>query len=169
MKTYYPQALEKYQKGLETIDNTLSIQVSCPDNPDKTWEKARLMIQKMQNTRNEVSLRIKTLKSTLPNRPELESLPSYEDATSTRVSEIDGNVTSNPKTYAELSAELNQFNSETEVNFYSEVIYTQDGVKLYFISGNGVVSSFSEPDTLTVAVTKGKFLTFYSFVNKYHE
>ncbi|XP_044762001.1 protein spartin [Coccinella septempunctata] len=150
------EALEKYKRGLGIIDDTLTLQVSCPDNPDTTWERARLMIQKMKKTKTEVSLRIDSLQSSLPEIIEIESPPSYQQATSTDASSVDGNVNSISKSYADLAAELEEFNKESEVNFYSEVIYTQEGVKLYFISGSAVVSSYSEPDTLTVAITKGE-------------
>lgn len=150
--------MEKYKAGLQTINNALSIRVTCPDNPDSSWEKARLMITKMMKTSTEVSLRIDTLQSTLPKTPKLESPPSYEEVVLTDNSSVDGNTNSVPKSYAELSAELEQF--ENEVNFYSAVIYTQDNVKLYFISGSGIASSYPEPETLTVALTEGKF--FYS-------
>lgn len=151
------EALEKYKIGLERIDDTLTIQVSCPENPDITWKKAGLMIQKMKKTREEVSLRIESLKTTLPHDSEVKPLsPCEEAASSTDESSVDGNKNSVSKSYAELSAELEQYNLGSEVNFYSEIIYTEDNVKLYFISGNGVVSSYSEPDVLTVAITKGE-------------
>ncbi|KAL3279737.1 hypothetical protein HHI36_017245 [Cryptolaemus montrouzieri] len=148
-------ALDRYKKGIEIIDDVLSIQVTCPDEPDTTWEKARLMIQKMKKTRAEVLMRINTLQPTLPPRPNLESPPSYEEAMSSSGSSIDGR-TPILNTYSELAAALEDINIDPSMNMYSEVIYSHDGVKLYFISANGSVSSFSEPETLSIVLTKGE-------------
>ncbi|KAK9871343.1 hypothetical protein WA026_011609 [Henosepilachna vigintioctopunctata] len=149
------EALEKYKEGIEVIDDTLKIQVSYPENPDSTWEKARLMIQKIKKTRAEVLMRITTLQPTLKPRPQLESPPSYDEAVSTSGSSTEG-AASNLNTYSELASALQQINIEPGVNMYSEIIYKHEGVKLYFISSTGIVSSFSEPETLIIALTEGE-------------
>jgi hypothetical protein len=41
----------KYERGLLLIDKALSIPIECPSNPDFTWEKASVMLQKMKRTK----------------------------------------------------------------------------------------------------------------------
>jgi hypothetical protein len=45
------QAYVKYESGLLLIDKALSIPIECPSNPDLSWEKASMMLQKMKKTK----------------------------------------------------------------------------------------------------------------------
>lgn len=130
------------------IDKALDIRVTCPEEPDFTWEQAALMIQKMKKTRAEVLTRINSLTS-VPNLSLRELPPTYEEAicsTSTQ---------DTPRTYNDLAVALNNLQIES-TNEPLEIIYSHDGVLLYFISPDGTVQQTSKPETLNIALIPGK-------------
>ncbi|KAJ4446909.1 hypothetical protein ANN_13610 [Periplaneta americana] len=45
------EAFAKYENGLLLLDKALSIPLECPPEPDDTWERACVMVQKMKKTR----------------------------------------------------------------------------------------------------------------------
>lgn len=139
------EAIEFYRKAIRIIDQTLAIQIACPENPDHTWEKAILMIQKMKKMRAEILMRINSIQDLLPSP---DTPPSYEEAT--------GTESNFPKTYMDLANALEHIKIEPDLNIYSDVIYKHDNVKIYFISSDGTVQLYSEPETMTIALTQGE-------------
>ncbi|CAG9818415.1 unnamed protein product [Phaedon cochleariae] len=142
------EAIEKYKEGIRLIDEALSIPVQCPDNPDITWEKACLMIQKIKKTRAEVLTRIHSIQGTHSSNAaaSLEHPPSYEEATSS----AEDSVEEFPRTYKDLATALNELSIDPNQNLHEEIIYSHDGVRLYFISSNGEVVSTREPENLMI-------------------
>lgn len=138
--------MEKYKNGIQLIDEALNIQVTCPEEPDDSWEQACTMIQKIKRTRAEVLIRINSIQGNLANLMSDESPPSYEEAMSSTSSS-----TELPRTYTELAAALNQLKIEPPND--QELIYTHDNVRLYFISPNGEVTSTKQPQTLCIYTT----------------
>lgn len=128
------------------IDKALTVQVTCPENPDLTWEKAVVMIQKMKKTRGEVLSRITTIQKSNEHL-EREQPPSYEEA-----------VASTPQTYSDLANALNNMSVDsvdTGDAIEAEVVFMYENVKLYFVSGNGEVSSTLSPQTLKIILVEG--------------
>lgn len=108
------------------------------------------MIQKIKKTRAEVLLRINSIQSSpsfehniLEERP-----PSYEEAISSSEDEL-------PRTYRDLATALNQLSIDPNQRIEEDIIYTYDGVRLYFISPNGEVLSTHEPQLLKISLVQG--------------
>ncbi|GLV43973.1 spartin [Carabus blaptoides fortunei] len=143
------EATEKYKSGIALIDQALSIQIEYPSNPDLTWEKARVMIQKMKKTRAEVLTRINSIQSAdefvAPVPP-----PSYDEAMSSSTS----TCSDRPRTYSELASALETMQID-ETNRVAQLIFMHDNVQLYFISPDGTVSSSAELQTLKIGVVQG--------------
>ncbi|RZF32840.1 hypothetical protein LSTR_LSTR009391, partial [Laodelphax striatellus] len=76
------QALQKYEEGLGLIDLALELRVECPSNPDITWEKGCVMLQKMRKTKKEVLGRIADIQVRQPPDPNMLPPPSYDEAMS---------------------------------------------------------------------------------------
>lgn len=141
--------MEKYKLGIQLIDETLSIQVTCPEHPDFTWEKTCLMIQKLKKTRAEVLTRINTIQESAT--PEImEAPPSYEEA----IANSPVGTPTTPQTYNDLACALNHLKVDSNVEMEAEVVYIYEGVKLYFISPNGEVSSTLAPQTLKIILVE---------------
>ncbi|KAG5882430.1 hypothetical protein JTB14_025236 [Gonioctena quinquepunctata] len=146
------EAIEKYKEGIKLIDEALNVQVQCPDNPDITWEKACVMIQKVKKTRAEVLTRINSIQTSssyMPNLPPEESPPSYEEALSLSEDEV-------PRTYKDLATALQELSIDPNENMQEDVIYAHDDVRVYFISPNGEVLSTQNPETLKISLVGGR-------------
>ncbi|RZC41035.1 Senescence and/or MIT domain containing protein [Asbolus verrucosus] len=140
------EAVKKYKEGIQLIDEALRIQVTCPENPEFTWEKAVVMIQKMKKTRAEVLTRINCIQKSTEQYESVEHPPSYEEAMASTPTET-------PQTYNELASALNRLTIDTidtNTPMEAEVVYMYEGVKLYFISPAGEVSSTLRPQTLKI-------------------
>lgn len=145
-------AIEQYKLGIHLIDQSLNIQVSCPETTDSTWGEACQMIQKLKRTRGEVLTRI----TCIQNSPDYivrhcPPPPSYDEAmsmSSSPNSSVCGEV---PRTYNELAAALQNLQIEPSGGATLEVILTVEYARLYFISPDGTVVSTSEPETLTIS------------------
>lgn len=125
--------------------------MQCPDNPDITWEKACSMIQKIKKTRAEVLLRINSIQSTSTFENDIpeESPPSYEEAISSSEDEV-------PRTYKDLATALNDLTVDpNRRRVMEDIIYSYEGVRLYFISPNGEVLSTQEPQPLRISLVQG--------------
>lgn len=147
------EAIEKYKEGIRLIDEALSIQVQCPDNPDITWEKATVMIQKIKKTRAEVLTRISSIQRSSSFVPEVppEDPPSYEEAIASASSDEERSMT-----YGELATALQDMSISTNQSISEQIIYTHDNVRLYFISPNGEVLSTQLPETLRISLVQGQ-------------
>lgn len=143
------QALAQYEVGLEIMDRALNIRIECPSNPDVSWERACVMMQKMKKTRKEVLCRIAD--SQKSSEPSLNSSlpPSYDEAMSASSSSNNGTTPSQILTYSELGAALQNLKVETGAHS-AHVLYTYPNVRIYFISRDGTVNAASEPDTLKI-------------------
>ncbi|XP_057661620.1 protein spartin [Diorhabda carinulata] len=143
-------AIEKYKEGIRLIDEALGVQVQCPENPDITWEKARVMIQKIKKTRAEVLTRINCIQTTNSANSSslIEDPPSYDEAMSSSESE-------SPKTYKDLATALQELSVDPNQKLQEEVVYTHENVRVYFISPNGEVLSTQQPETLTISLVQG--------------
>ncbi|XP_023018570.2 spartin [Leptinotarsa decemlineata] len=144
------EAIEKYKKGINLIDEALRIQVQCPDNPDITWEKACVMIQKIKKARAEVLTRINSIQASAEtsSTPPEESPPSYEEVVSSSEDEA-------PKTYQDLATALRELSIDPNQNMQEEVIYTHDNIRVYFISPNGEVTSTRNPEVMKISLVEG--------------
>ncbi|XP_008201219.1 protein spartin isoform X1 [Tribolium castaneum] len=141
------EALEKYKEGIQLIDSALRVQITCPENPDFTWEKTVLMIQKMKKTRGEVLSRITCIQKSHEEFESREQPPSYEEA-------IASTPTETPQTYNDLANALNRMTVDTGMTMEAEVMFMYENVKLYFISPNGEVSSTLTPQTLKITLVE---------------
>lgn len=135
-------AIDKYKEGILLIDNALDVKVTHPENPDFTWRHACDMIQKMKRTRAEVLVRINTISSASNFVPH--DLPTTHQENMPTSDVI-------PHTYTELADALKDLPIDA-VRGPAEVLYSYDGVKLYFISPDGSVSQILEPQVLNIAV-----------------
>lgn len=132
------------------IDQALSVQVECPDDPDETWEKGRKIIQQMKQTRGEVLTRInciQTSASYLQQVEQRDSPPSYEQAVSNNSAGSDRNLT-----YNDLAMALRNLAISTDGDSPVNIIYTHDDVRLYFITPEGEVSSATDYLTLKIGL-----------------
>nr|CAI5868431.1 unnamed protein product [Callosobruchus analis] len=147
------EAIEKYKEGIQLIDEVLSVQVQYPENADPTWEKACSMIQKIKKTRAEVLTRINTIQGSSNFVPPetLEEPPSYDEAIATSSS----SSSDVPRTYKDLATALNELSIDPNQVMEEDVIYTYDGVRVYFISPNGEVLSTQEPQLLKISLVQG--------------
>ncbi|CAH1981968.1 unnamed protein product [Acanthoscelides obtectus] len=147
------EAIEKYKEGIQLIDEALNVQVQYPEDPDPTWEKACSMIQKIKKTRAEVLMRINTIQGSSDYVPPetLEGPPSYDEAIATSSS----SSSDVPRTYKDLATALNELSIDPNQTMEEDVIYTHDGVRLYFISPNGDVLSTQEPQLLKISMVQG--------------
>ncbi|XP_059481302.1 protein spartin [Neocloeon triangulifer] len=138
------EAVSSYESGLGLIDKALEIYIESDSNPQ--WDTYFEQIVKMKNAKKDVQSRLATLQRPpaalnggnnldlqLPADP-----PSYEEATSPT------------SPYATVSHALNQIRMDNAIPD-NDVLYRQDGVRMYFIAPDGNVSSLSEPLPLTIA------------------
>lgn len=136
----------------------MNINVECPEHIDSTWEEACNMIQKLKRTRAETLKRICALQPPSQDlKTNLETLtiqdpspPSYDAATSNS-STATPTEGAKPQTYSELAAALDNLqvensNKEKQVS----LIYTQQNVRIYFISPDGTVAAL--PDLLVLNI-----------------
>ncbi|XP_069696367.1 protein spartin [Periplaneta americana] len=136
------EAFAKYENGLLLLDKALSIPLECPPEPDDTWERACVMVQKMKKTRKEVLCRMADVQ-VAQEPPTVVAPPTYEEAMSS--------PNSGPLlTYHDLGVALQNLKVETGAQ-NAEIIYTQENVRMYFISPDGSVSAPSEPQVLQIA------------------
>jgi spartin len=143
------EAIEKYKEGIQFIDKALRIQVTCPANPDFTWERAVVMIQKMKKTRGEVLSRITCIQKSNQTFESREQPPSYEEAMASTPVET-------PQTYNDLANALEHMTVKSNVTMEAEVMYMYENVKLYFISPDGEVSSTLKPQTLKITLVENE-------------
>ncbi|KAJ8952901.1 hypothetical protein NQ318_006518 [Aromia moschata] len=143
------EAIQKYKEGIRLIDEALAVQVQCPNNPDFTWEKACVMIQKIKKTRAEVLTRIAAIQRSTNFVPDAspEDPPSYEEAVAS--SSV---VNESPKTYKDLATALNELSIDPNQSMAEEIICIHQNVRLYFISPNGEVLSTQQPQTLKISL-----------------
>ncbi|XP_049859597.1 protein spartin [Schistocerca gregaria] len=150
------EAVERYEQGLILIDRALSIQLDCPQNPDFSWEKACMMMQKMRKTRKEVLHRISDAQvSAAGSASSQQAPPSYEEAMSAPSSPVP--EPSQIQTYEDLGKALQRLKPDSSKlcdEMHGELLFTVDGVRIYFISPDGSVTSPSDPGSLQIVHVK---------------
>lgn len=139
------EALEKYKNGVEIIDAALSTPVGLPENIKNIksqWDEACQMIHKMKRARAEIMQRIgilsQNLSSTLEVASDVVSNSEYYTA----------NEQGRPRTYSELAQALKDLQIEEDCNHSLELLFQCEGVKLYHIKSNGLVTTTSDNSTM---------------------
>lgn len=156
-------ALTKYSECLAAMDHALSLPIVRPPNPNISWERAGIITEKLQKSREDVKNKVVTLKSRVASSSALPSSPpSYEEAMGMDASKSDeaaAGTSSEPqaglavspalRTYRELGQALHTLRVNEEAGD-AEVIFAYDNVLLYFISPDGSVSSSNEPERMII-------------------
>ncbi|XP_018331959.1 protein spartin [Agrilus planipennis] len=141
------EAIEKYKEGVNIIDGALSVQVTMPESADFRWEQACRMIQKMKRTRGEVLTRIQCIQSA-PGFMQHEPPPLYDD--------VVGPETQPTQMYQEITSAAHNLANDIQSAEATEVIYSYDNVKLYFISPDGTVCQTSQPQQMIIGLVESK-------------
>jgi hypothetical protein len=133
-------ALKTYKDGVRLIDEALAIPVEVPPNfqKDDNWNAACSMIHKMKNSRAEVLIRIGQLASKA-------SIPIDEGIAAT-----EENASYRPWTYAELADVLKDIEKSGVNDGNLELLFSCDGIKMYYIHSSGRVSGSSDLYTLRI-------------------
>lgn len=135
-------AMINYKLGISLIDDALNVQVAIPDDLsdlDESWNEACGMIHKMKRTRGEVLQRLTTLGQN-------NSIPEMCD-----VSDGANCSPMRPRTYFELSEELRTVRvDDTKSINMMELLFSCEGVKLFYIDDTGSVTTSSEDSTLRI-------------------
>lgn len=137
--------MDKYKEGVDLIDQALSLRVSCPNEPDPTWDRACNLIQKLKRTRAEVLTRINSLKLKY-------DFPQYSNTNSTNSESC---TSESSITYRELALALRNLSVRDFRNSDIFVIYINDKAKLYYISPDGTVLSTSDYQELKIFGIEG--------------
>lgn len=153
-------AIQQYKGAISKIDETLSLQISIPDDKDSVksqWDEACKVIHKLKRSRAELLQRVGIL--TEKYKPvELEkSIPEPEESSSdgeppsTKVRFGTEDETGRPRTYSELARELKNLKN-TDANEASklELIFSCERVKFYKIKPNGTVTTSDDSCTMRI-------------------
>ncbi|XP_037038569.1 protein spartin isoform X2 [Bradysia coprophila] len=142
-------AMINYKLGISLIDEGLSVQVAVPDDLDQldeTWSDACKMIHKMKRTRGEVLQRL----TTLGQKYELVDMCVDASDGASSASTSNGSPM-RPRTYFELSEELRSMRVDDKKSIDAmELLFSCEGVKLFYISDTGSVTTSSEDSVLRI-------------------
>lgn len=156
-------AIQQYKEGMAKIDETLSLQVSVPDDKDSVkdqWDEACRIIHKLKRTRAELLQRVGILNE--KHQPVDIAKSISEDSSdgeppSTKVKFTSGKFstdeeTGRPRTYSELARELKNLKKNDGGNEANklELIFSCDRVKFYKIKPNGTVTTWNDSCTLRI-------------------
>uniref|UniRef100_A0A182YG86 Senescence domain-containing protein n=1 Tax=Anopheles stephensi TaxID=30069 RepID=A0A182YG86_ANOST len=154
-------ALQAYKDGIRRIDETLALPVAVPNlqvqgpQADESWKQAVAMIHKLKRTRGEVLQRIGQLGG---NGAEV----GVGDSGSQNGNESTTTTTTGqrPWTYTELAMALQDMSAEgTEgaaaATTGMELLFSCDGVQVYYIEPDGVVSRTMADSTLRIVRIEG--------------
>lgn len=137
-------AMLNYKLGISLIDEGLNVQVALPDDTtdlDESWNDACRMIHKMKRTRGEVMQRLTTLGQQNVSCATVDGANSLEPPTSPM----------RPRTYFELSEELRNIRvNDTSSIKLMELLFSCEGVKLFYISDTGSVTTSSDDSILRI-------------------
>uniref|UniRef100_A0A182K0D5 Senescence domain-containing protein n=1 Tax=Anopheles christyi TaxID=43041 RepID=A0A182K0D5_9DIPT len=146
-------ALQAYKDGIRRIDETLALPVEVPDlevqgpQADETWQQAVAMIHKLKRTRGEVLQRVGQLGGNVSEVGDSAIPGSAENSNGQR-----------PWTYTELAMALKDMSEassdEPDVNRL-ELLFSCDGVQVYYIEPDGVVSRTMADSTLRIVRIEG--------------
>uniref|UniRef100_A0A182T761 Senescence domain-containing protein n=1 Tax=Anopheles maculatus TaxID=74869 RepID=A0A182T761_9DIPT len=150
-------ALQAYKDGIRRIDETLALPVEVPNlqvqgsQADESWKQAVAMIHKLKRTRGEVMQRIGQLggNGTEGGGGDNGSPNGNESSTTGQ----------RPWTYTELAMALRDMSDEgaTEgaTTSLMELLFSCDGVQVYYIEPDGVVSRTMADSTLRIVRIEG--------------
>uniref|UniRef100_A0A8W7P2I8 Senescence domain-containing protein n=1 Tax=Anopheles coluzzii TaxID=1518534 RepID=A0A8W7P2I8_ANOCL len=143
-------ALQAYKDGIRRIDETLALPVEVPDlevqgpQADETWQQAVAMIHKLKRTRGEVLQRV----GQLGGNGSAEAGGGAENGTGQR-----------PWTYTELAMALRDMSDAATADESDadrlELLFSCDGVQVYYIEPDGVVSRTMADSTLRIVRIEG--------------
>ncbi|XP_055375171.1 protein spartin [Condylostylus longicornis] len=136
------EALEKYKNGVEIIDMALSTPVGLPENfvnVKAQWNEACQMIHKMKRARAEIIQRISIL-----SQNHQAAIDVGTDAL------VEVNESGRPRTYTELAQALKELQFDETDTHDLELLFQCEGVKLYHIKPNGLVTTTSENSTMRI-------------------
>ncbi|XP_058118979.1 protein spartin [Anopheles ziemanni] len=150
-------ALQTYKDGIQRIDETLALPVEVPDlgvqgQADDSWQQAIGMIHKLKRTRGEVLQRVGQL--------------GGGAAGDGGQSEKNDKTGQRPWTYTELARALQEMSDEQSSESKEaastpttttrlELLFSCDGVQMYYIEPDGVVSRTMADSTLRVVRIEG--------------
>ena len=139
------QALVLYQKGLACIDTACSTPHQGTQCRGQEWQKARNLIQKMQRSRQQIQSRLESMMQAQPKaaKMELDSPPSYEEATGSNASNID-------MALDEILHDDEPGTADSSMSAATELFRIDDGVQIFFIKKDGYVSAPSYPSSLGI-------------------
>lgn len=141
-------AMINYKMGISLIDEALNVQVAVPDDItdlDESWSEACKMIHKMKRTRGEVMQRLTTLGQ--KHIPKSQTLDESDGGTN--IAQASGGI--RPRTYFELSEELRKISVDGAKSIKMiELLFSCEGVKLFYIANTGSVTTSSEDSTLRI-------------------
>lgn len=139
-------AMGNYKLGILLIDEGLNVQVAVPDDLtqlDGSWSDACNMIHKMKRTRGEVLQRL----TTLGQKHQLVDVCDVSDGASSIAS---SSSPMRPRTYFELSEELRTMRNDKKSIDAMGLLFSCEGVKLFYISDTGSVTTSSEDSVLRI-------------------
>lgn len=131
-------ALNLYKMAVEAIDETLAIPVKVPENMEvvrSEWDNACRMIHKIKRARAELVQRIGVLSE------KQNAAGNATSVTSTNTSATNDTLESRPRTYSELAQALRDMKCTGEGIESLELLFSCEGVKLYYIKPNGLVTT----------------------------
>lgn len=141
-------AMINYKLGISLIDEGLNVPVAVPDdttNLDESWNEACKMIHKMKRTRGEVMQRLTTLGQKNLSKSEATDVCDKGNSVEPLGSPM------RPRTYFELSEELRNIRvNETKSIEMMELLFSCEGVKLFYIANTGTVTTSSDDSTLRI-------------------
>ncbi|XP_034251173.1 protein spartin isoform X3 [Thrips palmi] len=159
-------AQAKYSECLTVMDRALSLPIIRPPNPNLSWERAGIMIQKLQKSKEEIKTKAEALQGKAASLPSPSQPPSYEEVMALDTSKSNDKEAAGMSSGAEAGLEvagaapalltykqLGEALHTLKVNEAAgdaEVIFAYDNVRLYFISPDGSVSSSSEPERMII-------------------
>lgn len=143
----------KYKAGIEIIDKALATPICVPSSEEierigDQFSEATKIVHKLKCARGEVLIRIGTLYRNADKRQNEELFPSKR---SDSISSGSLKSVMRPRTFAELAEALRsmQNNSQSLSNLI-ELLFSCEGVKLYYIENRGEVTSSLEDTTLRI-------------------
>ena len=143
------QSIVLYQKGLKCILHALVIPTEGPGKDGEQWTKARVYKDKMDKTRVRVQARIADLLTDITSTcPMTDPLFSHESSHPSTAPDLESKsyepviVANDRATNLSLTPE--------EMSNAVEIFSIPDGVQIYFISSDGVVSAPSYPSSLGI-------------------
>uniref|UniRef100_A0A182IMF4 Uncharacterized protein n=1 Tax=Anopheles atroparvus TaxID=41427 RepID=A0A182IMF4_ANOAO len=154
-------ALTAYKNGIQRIDETLAIPVEVPDlgvqgQNDDSWQQAIGMIHKLKRTRGEVLQRV----GQVGGGGGASGTGAGDGGTERQQDTAGGR----PWTYTELAMALQEMTDEqssestkgaTTNEARLELLFSCDGVQMYYIEPDGVVSRTMADSTLRVVRIEG--------------